>query len=142
MQEIRCSAHPKVGQDKNKPSECRKGHEEHPSSQRHDGVPESSVEWVLLPHETLAWLQTACPRMFSIHAGAKEGGVQDWWEGLRSSQSGKELWSLHPWLQRRTPQDLKFHVALMMFDDAGSISNISSNYVWVFYSLLGVGSDK
>ena len=85
MQEIRCSAHPKVGQDKNKPSECRKGHEEHPSSQRHDGVPESSVEWVLLPHEKLAWLQTACPRMFIIHAGAKEGGVQDWWEGLRSS---------------------------------------------------------
>ena len=105
-------------------------------------VPQSSVEWVLLPHETLAWLQTAYPKRFSIHAGAKEGGVQDWWEGLRSSQSGKELWSLHSWLQRRTPQDLKFHVPLMMFDDAGPISNTSSSYVCVFYSLLGVGSDK
>ena len=105
-------------------------------------VPESSVEWVLLPHETLAWLQTAYPRMFSIHAGAKEGGVQDWWEGLRSSPSGQELWGLHPWLQRRTFQYLKFHVSLMLFDDAGPISNTSSSYVCVFYSLLGVGSDK
>ena len=80
--------------------------------------------------------------MFSIHAGAKEGGVEDWWEELRSSPSGKELWGLHPWLQRRTPQDLKSHVPLMMFDDAGPISNTSSSYARVFYSLLGVGSDK
>ena len=38
----------------------------------------SSVDSVLLPFDTFAWLQLLNPHKFAIHFGAKEGGVQDW----------------------------------------------------------------
>ena len=53
-------------------------------------VADSSVEWVLLPHMVLDWLQAEVPRKFRQLFGAKEEGLADWWHGLLSSESGRE----------------------------------------------------
>ena len=74
--------------------------------------------------------------------GAKPGGVQGFWENFKSSAAGKRMWRLHPWLQGREPSDLRWHLPLMLFDDAGPVSNISSTFVRCWYSVLGIGSDR
>eukprot|EP00974_Lingulodinium_polyedra_P111157 10750322-Lingulodinium_polyedra.AAC.1 len=51
--------------------------------------------------------------------GAPEEGIQGWWEQLAASNVGQQFWQLHPWLKDRCPADLKFHLPLMVFDDAG-----------------------
>ena len=105
-------------------------------------IKDSSVQWVLLPDVTFDWLQTNYPRQFQIHMGAARGGVQEFWEKLRGTPSGRAMWDLHPWLRGKSPGDLRYHVPLAMFDDDGPISNLSSAYVRQFYSVLGTGSDK
>ena len=105
-------------------------------------VTDSCVQWVLPPFNTLHWLVSTNPRLARIHLGTKEGGVQDFWEGLKASSAGQEFWALHPWLKDRTPAFLKYHLPLMLFDDSGPYGNTGSTYVRVFYSLLGVGSEK
>ena len=105
-------------------------------------IKNSSVQWVLPPFNTFHWLLSTNPRMAKIHLGTKDGGVQDFWEGLKASNVGQEFWALHPWLGDRTPASLKYHLPVMVFDDSGPFSNTASTYVRVFYSLVGCGSDK
>jgi len=104
-------------------------------------VAESSVEYLLLPHEMFGWIQATSPRLFRIHLGAKEGGVQTWWENLRSSQSGRDFWDRHPWLAGRTPADLRYHVPLVAHEDAGPVSHHNSAVVRSWYSICGVGGE-
>ena len=105
-------------------------------------IPESSVEWVLLPEVTFQWMQTCCPKRFQLHFGAEEDRVLSFWESLSRSPAGVELWQLHPWLRGRSPQDLRRHVPVVLFDDAGPISNSQSSYVRQFYGILGQGADR
>ena len=52
------------------------------------------------------------------------------------------MWAVHPWLINKTPQDLNYHIPLMMFDDSGPVSDANSSYARCYYSLLGTGSEK
>ena len=54
---------------------------------------------------------------------------------------GQHFWDLHPWLKGRTPNDLRHHLPLMIFDDAGPVSKKGSAFVRVFYSILGSGAE-
>ena len=105
-------------------------------------IEDSSVDTLLLPSATFRWLQKLNSRKFSTHFGAHPDGVSDWWAQLASTDEGRSLWSLHPWLAGKTPADLKFHVPLVLFDDAGPISKANSSYCRCYYSILGIGSDK
>ena len=49
-------------------------------------VPDSSVEWVLLPHVFFEWMQTQAPRRFRQIFGARAEGVSDWWDRLVSNE--------------------------------------------------------
>ena len=105
-------------------------------------IHDSSIELILKPDEMMAWLHRACPTRFRVNCGADPEGVTWFWESLQSSPAGADLWRLHPWLQDRTPAQLRFHLPLVVFDDAGPVSKTSSTYVRVWYSLLGRGSEK
>ena len=107
-----------------------------------DPIDASCVDGVLLPYNTFHWLRTKHPRKFCIHMGAPQEGIQGWWEQLAASTAGQQFWQLHPWLKDRCPADLRFHLPLMVFDDAGPVTNSCSTYVRLFYSILGVGSEK
>jgi len=105
-------------------------------------VEDSTIDTVLLPTTLFSWLQQTNPRKFRIHMGARAGGVSEWWAQLASSVEGQDLWALHPWLRNKTPQDLKWHLPLMLFDDAGPVSKANSSFARCFYSLLGTGSER
>ena len=105
-------------------------------------VPDSSISLVLPPYDLFHWLRTKNAHRFEVHMGGKPGGVQSFWESFKSSAAGKRMWRLHPWLRGREPSDLRWHLPLMLFDDAGPVSNISSTFVRCWYSVLGIGSDR
>ena len=107
-----------------------------------DRLESSAVEWVLQPHVVLEWLQQHCAAKFRVHFGAEEEGVLSFWTKLRLTTSGQNFWQLHPWLRDRTPEDLRFHLPVCVFDDAGPISNSQSSYVRQWYSILGTGADR
>ena len=71
-----------------------------------------------------------------------EEGVASFRKSLRAGPVGAHFWELHLWLQQRSPQDLRFHLPLALFDDAGPISNSQSAYVRQYYSVLGQGADR
>ena len=105
-------------------------------------IPGSLIEWILPPYGMFHWLRNTSPGRFKTHLGAKEGGVADWWNQFFASTKGKQFKSLHPWLQGRSPEQLKFHLPLMIFDDAGPFSNTCSTFARTWYSLLGLGAEK
>lgn len=113
-----------------------------------DGMPEpmrladSIIDSVLLPFDLFRWLRITSPAKFETHLGAKAGGVEEWWARFKAQPKGQEMWDIHPWLMGKSPSDLKKHLPLMLFDDAGPVSNTSSSFVRCWYSLLGGGSER
>ena len=95
-------------------------------------VPNSSTEYVLLPQEHFNWLHANNPRLFRHRLGAARGGVQDFWEKLLATPDGPELWARNPFLNGRTPADLRWCVPLVVHDDAGPISKNMSAYSRIF----------
>ena len=104
-------------------------------------VPDSSVEEIILPSDMFAWIEATNPRLFNVRLGAKSSGVQEWWEQLRASPQGKEFWEGHPWLKRRTPAELRYHLPLVMHEDAGPISHVHSAYIRSWSSILCCGKE-
>ena len=100
------------------------------------------AEWIVLPHEMMGWLQDTNPAKFEKCLGGKPSGIANWWAELQAQPKGRELWAAHPWLRGRRPKDLSRHLPLMVFDDAGPVSNVSSSFIRCWYSLLGGGSEK
>ena len=105
-------------------------------------VRDSMVEWIVLPHEMMGWLQDTSPAKFEKRLGGKPSGIANWWAELQAQPKGRELWAAHPWLRGRRPKDLSRRLPLMVFDDAGPVSNVSSSFIRCWYSLLGGGSEK
>ena len=105
-------------------------------------VRDSMAEWIVLPHEMMGWLQDTNPAKFEKCLGGKPSGIANWWAELQAQPKGRELWAAHPWLRGRRPKDLSRHLPLMVFDDAGPVSNVSSSFIRCWYSLLGGGSEK
>ena len=85
-----------------------------------------AVTMILPPAALFRWIMTKHPDKFRAHFGAARGGVEDWWAKLRASAEGRDFWAKHPMLQDRTPADLKFHVPLVLHDDAGPVSHLSA----------------
>ena len=104
-------------------------------------VPEGDVRVVLPPAATFRWLMAKHPVRFQSHFGADLAGVQGWWEQLLATTDGPRFWALHPWLRGRCPADLRRHVPLVIHEDAGPISKLSSAFVRSFHSVLGVGTE-
>ena len=104
-------------------------------------VPNSSTEHVLLPQEHFNWLHANNPRLFRHRLGAARGGVQDFWEKLLATPDGPELWARNPFLNGRTPADLRWCVPLVVHDDAGPINKNMSAYSRNFFGLLGSGPE-
>ena len=105
-------------------------------------IPDSSIELVMTPSTVWTWLLKSHPARFRAHLGAQRDGVQEWWEQFLRRPAAAEFWSLHPWLEGRTPSDLRWHLPLMLFDDAGPISAHNSSFVRVWYSIVGRGNEK
>ena len=101
----------------------------------------SCVEKVILPDDWFAWLQETNERLFRQRTGAKQEGIEGWWDQLRSTDEGRDFWSKHPWLGTKTPRDLRFHVPLIVHDDAGPISELHGAYIRNMFSLVGSGSE-
>ena len=90
----------------------------------------------------MRWLQQNSKTKFTMHMGAKEEGVQDFWEGLKSSAQGRSFWSMHPWLRGKEPASLRWHLPLMVFEDAGPVSQTQSSMVRIWYSALSNGNER
>ena len=105
-------------------------------------VPDSKVTWILKPFDLSHWMRRSGGRRFEINLGAKPEGVEEFWVGLQGTDAGREFWRLHPWLGHRTPWQLRFHLPLMFFDDFGPVTSTRSTMARVWYSLLGVGSER
>ena len=54
-------------------------------------IPDSSIQMVLPPFDLFHWLRNASPIRFRNHLGAKEDGVQEWWDGFRGSAQGRRM---------------------------------------------------
>ena len=76
-------------------------------------IADSSIEVVLPPDQLMAWLRATCPTRFRVNCGADTGGATWFWEALRISPAGAELWRLHPWLEDRSPAQLSHHLPLV-----------------------------
>ena len=105
-------------------------------------VEDSTVDTLMLPCGAFRWLQKLNPRKCAVHFGTRPEGVSDWWAQPAATEEGRSLWRLHPWLQGKTPADLKYHLPLVLFDDAGPVSKANSSYCRCYSSILGVGSEK
>lgn len=105
-------------------------------------VPDSLVEWVLSPYDLFHWMRTTNARLFREHLGARPGRVEEWWARFLQRPACAAFWAAHPWLRTKSPADLKRHLPLMMFDDAGPVSKHASTYARMWYSLLGTGGDR
>ena len=102
----------------------------------------SSMSHVLLPDAYFHWLRTCNPRKFYQHCVAYTEGFESWWQGLCSSAEGRQFWDQHPHLAGRRPQDLKRHLPLMIFDDAGPVSKNNSTFCRCWFSLVGLGNEQ
>ena len=60
---------------------------------------------------------------------------------MRCSLKADELWANNAYLQNKTPEDLKRHLPIMLFDDAGPIRKTKSGYARQMFSLLGKGKE-
>lgn len=105
-------------------------------------VPDSSIQCVLLPHLVLPWLQSTNAARFRAHLGGEEGLVQDFWEKFLERPACASFRHLHPWLQGRSPEQLRRHLPLMLFDDTGPVSSVLSSYARSWYSVLGKGGER
>ena len=105
-------------------------------------IEDSAVRCILEPHVLFNWLATKNERLFRIHLGAQREGVEEFWTGLRQSEAGRELWRAHPWLRGKTATDLKWHLPLMLCEDAGPVSTSKSSMIRIWYSLLGQGGER
>ena len=103
-------------------------------------VPNSSVEVVILPKDTLNWIQTTSPRLFEHRLGAGQH-VEQWWQDLYDQPESRDFWDGHPFLQGRAPAQLANHLPVMVHDDAGPVSQHQSAYVRNWFSLLGKGRE-
>ena len=105
-------------------------------------VADSSIEYVLPPDKLLAWLSSTSPSRFALHLRGADGDVEAFWQSFLSRPCCQEFRHLHPWLRGRSPSDLRHHLPLMIFDDAGPISATGSTFARCWYSLLGRGGEK
>ena len=95
----------------------------------------------MLPEESFHWLSKLDRKKFERHLGAYAGGMEAWWTALYARSDGPELWERNVYLRGRKPSDLKWYVPLMIFDDAGPVTNNESSYARCYYSITGRGSD-
>ena len=104
-------------------------------------ITEGDVGLIIPPAVLFRWVRDNHPTHFQIHFGADPRGVQSWWEQLAATPDGRDFWSKHPFLRGRSPQELRYHIPLVMHDDAGPVSKYNSAYVRSFHSILGVGKE-
>ena len=104
-------------------------------------IEEGDVGLIIPPAVMFRWVRDNHPAQFRTHFGADPAGLQWWWEQLLATPDGPDFWAKHPFLRGRSPEDLRFHVPLVMHDDAGPVSKINSAYVRSFHSILGVGRE-
>ena len=104
-------------------------------------VDASCVSEVVLPLDMFAWLSSTNRHMFMMHTGARVEGVASWWSALRSSTEGRTFWTKHPYLRGRTPEELKYHLPLVLHEDAVPIANNHSAFVRSWSSVLGCGKE-
>ena len=90
----------------------------------------------------MGWFARTSPSKSQVRFGARPEGVQAWWEEFLGRSACREFWRTHPWLRSKSPEGLKFHLPLMLFDDAGPVSAHNSTFCRVWYSLLGTGSER
>ena len=90
----------------------------------------------------LPWLANTSSARFNLHFGASAGGVQEFWGAFSKRPACNEFRDVHPWLRGRSPADLKWHLPLIVFDDAGPFSATNITFARVWYSILGRGSEK
>ena len=107
-----------------------------------DEVPDSSIQCVLLPHLLLPWLLSKNETRFRAHLGGDECLVQDFWQNFLERPACANFRHIHPWLEGRSPQELRRHLPLMLFDDTGPVSSVLSSYARSWYSALGKGSER
>ena len=105
-------------------------------------IAESSVQFVLEPLGVFHWLRTASPAKFRVHLGAPAEGLEGWWRRFLDRPCAEAFRAGHPWLRGRSPADLRWHVPLVLFDDAGPVSKANSTWCRVWYSLLGKGGER
>ena len=68
--------------------------------------------------------------------------MQEFWHEFLERPACHEFHNIHPWLRGRSPAELKWHLPLMLFDDAGPVSATSSSFARAWYSILGRGSER
>ena len=102
---------------------------------------EGSVNDGILPHHAFHWLRSMNGPKFAVHFGAR-GDVTWFWDAIRSTPQGRDMWDSNPFLRFKTPTDLRKHLPLMIFDDAGVTGKGKSAFCRTWYSLLGSGSDR
>ena len=96
--------------------------------------------WVK-PSTTLALVGKSVSNMES-RLGACEDKLLMFWTHLFSSERGQQFRAAHPFLQGRTPWDLRRSVPLTIHEDAGPYRKSGSVNVLSFASILGIGTEQ
>ena len=81
-------------------------------------VEDSLIEWVLQPHRVDSICILGC-----LLEGFRSSGKLFW-----DRPACSEFRDVHTWLRGRSPADLKWHLPLMVFDDAGPFSATNSTF--------------
>ena len=105
-------------------------------------VQDSIIEWILQPHQLLPWLAAQSPGGFRLHLGGSPDQVEAFWESFLNRPEAAAFRELHPYLRGKNPADLRRHLPLMLFDDAGPVSHVNSSFCRCWYSILGRGGEK
>ena len=94
-----------------------------------------AVSMIIPPAKLFRWVMDKHPQKFVTHFGAARGGVQGWWEKLKATPDGEDFWQRHPMLRGRVPADLKYHLPLVLHDDAGPVSHLNTTLIRVMREL-------
>ena len=104
-------------------------------------IADSTIDVIVDPYTMFHWLRKTNPLKFATGMGAR-GDLVDFWAALKSRPIvGERHWASHPWLRGRTPESLRRHIPIIVFDDAGPCSKTLSTYCRCFYAILGKGAE-
>ena len=90
---------------------------------------------------TIVKLLATRPELFKLRLAPSSQACVDFWRGLFSTDDGMEFRRLHPCLQHKTVEDLKYSFPITMHQDAGPFSKSKSMDVTSWRSGLARGTE-
>ena len=98
-------------------------------------------EFMIKPSMMMKLVHSHNPVRFIKSFGACIIQLQRFWHDFFDSRDGAAYRRIHPYLRDKSPFDLRFHLPLMLHEDAAPAGKTVSSNGILWGSLLGSGED-